>query len=155
MKNFIKKTVNVFKSGAYKAFGGKNDHKKAVDKRVVSLGAQLCEMGFERAKVVCVAPDNSLSARLADTAVKMLSGKFIRFNSEKCDDELIELVAASGASLVFCDGNSEKLFRDNRDRLPRVKYFVCFKRKKNDGDFLSFAGTLLAGSLLTASPEMN
>ena len=148
MKNIIKKTVNVFKNGAYKALGSKNGNKKAVDKRVVSLGAQLCEMGFERAKVICVAPDNSLSAHLADTAVKMLSGKFIRFNSRKCGDELIELVAASGASLVFCDGESEKLFRENRDRMPRVKYFVCFKRKHNEGDFLSFASTLFAGSLL-------
>ena len=163
MKNVLKKAAEVSKKFSSKVFKRNNSRdlinaakkEKNVDKRAINLGAQLCEMGFERAKVACVTPDNGLAARLADTAVKMLYGKLIRFDPVKCGGELIELVAASGASLVFCDGESEKLFRENRDKLPNVKYFVCFKRKRNDGDFLSFAGALLAGSLLTASPEMN
>ena len=163
MRNIFKETVNatkriskkVFKKSATKSFSDADKKEKPVDKRAINLGAQLFEMGFERAKVACVALDKSLSARLADTAVKMLSGKFIRFDPVKCGDEIVELVAKSGVSLVFCDGESEKLFLQNRDRLPSVKYFVCFKRKINDGDFLSFAGTLLAGSLLTASIKAN
>ena len=161
MKNVFKKAVDASKKISGKVFKKKKNRivaeaeksEKTVDKRAVNLGAQLCEMGFERAKVACVTPDNGLAARLADTAVKMLSGKLIRFDPVKCGDELIELVAASGVSLVFCDGESEKLFRENREKLPNVKYFVCFKRKISDGDFLSFAGTLLAGSLLNASTE--
>ena len=141
MKNLFKKVT------------GTGNKEKSVDKRAINLGAQLCEMGFERAKVACVTPNNGLAARLADTAVKMLSGKFIKLDPVKCGSNIVELVANSGATLVFCDGESEKLFLENRDKLPSVKYFVCFKRKRSDGDFLSFAGTLLAGSLLTASTE--
>ena len=163
MKNVLKKAVDTSKKISGKVFKKKKNRivaeaeksEKNVDKRAVNLGAQLCEMGFERARVACVTPDNGLAARLADTAVKMLSGKLIRFDPVKCGGELVDLVVNSGATLVFCDGESEKIFLENRDRLQNVKYFVCFKRKRSDGDFLSFAGTLLAGSLLTASTEAN
>lgn len=152
MKNIMTRTVGALKSGADRLFGGKENSEKKIDRRVASLGAQLSEMGFERAKVACVAPDNSFSARISDTAVKMLSGKFLRFDPEKCGD-IIDIIDKSGAALVFCDGESEKLFRENRDRMPRVKYFVCFKRKHNEGDFLSFASTLFAGSLLLSCDQ--
>lgn len=81
------------------------------------------------------------------TAVKS-NGVFCTIDKDLPDGDLINIINGGEDDIIFCDSKREETFRRIRDRIPNVKYFVCFDREEDDGEFLSYRLFLEKGETL-------
>lgn len=101
------------------------------------LGTGLNSIGMARGHIACIG-ENSYNWILTYLTALQSEGVFCPIDKELPEGDLINNIVHGDDDIVFCDGKRESILRNVRDRLPKVKYFVCFDREEDDGEFLSF-----------------
>ena len=111
------------------------------------LGTALASMGMASGHIGCAA-ENSYNWILVYLTALQSEGVFCPIDKELIEGDLINVVHGGDDEIVFCDKKREEIFRAIRERLPNVKYFVCFDREEDDGEFLSFKKLFAKGKEL-------
>ena len=101
------------------------------------LGTGLNSIGMARGHIACVG-ENSYNWILTYLTALQSEGVFCPIDKELPESDLINNIVHGDDDIVFCDGKREAILRGVRDQIPNVKYFVCFDREEDDGEFLSF-----------------
>ena len=101
------------------------------------LGTGLNSLGMAKGHIACVA-ENSYNWILTYLTALQSEGVFCPIDKELPEDDLVYVVNHGDDDIIFCDGKREEILRRNVERIPNVKYFVCFDREEDDGNFLSF-----------------
>ena len=137
----------------YRVAGGKREINYAeFCHDVFSIGYALSEIGTNNSHIACVS-DNRYEWISSYLAVLCTAGVFVPVNTELYGTDMIELLSHSDSEVVFYSERYEYIFRENRNALSRVKYFIGFDREHDDGDFLSFASFVRKGETLLAAKE--
>ncbi len=105
--------------------------------RVYSLGAFLESNGEATGRIACIGA-NSINWITAYFTALRSSGVFIPLDKELPENDIIHLLTDSGATVVFYDKKYEKIFKDSREKLSKIKLFIGFDSEESDGSFLSF-----------------
>ena len=103
----------------------------------IYIGTQLYEMGLADKHISCTG-DNSYNWITVYLCALQSAGVFCPVDKDLPDSDFINVVDGGDSSIVFCDAKREEVFRRIRASIPKVKYFVCFDREEDDGEFLSF-----------------
>lgn len=111
------------------------------------LGTALNSLGVARGHIGCAA-ENSYNWILVYLTALKSEGVFCPIDKELPDADLINVVHGGDDDIVFCDKKREEAFKRIRDQLPNVKYFVCFDRTEDEGEYLSFTKLLEKGKAL-------
>lgn len=111
------------------------------------LGTALASLGIAGGHIGCAA-ENSYNWILVYLTALKSEGVFCPIDKELPDDDLINVVHGGDDEVVFCDKKREETFRRIRESLPNVKYFVCFDRAEDEGEYLSFTKLLAKGKEL-------
>lgn len=111
------------------------------------LGTALASMGMASGHIGCAA-ENSYNWILVYLTALQSEGVFCPIDKELIEGDLINVVHGGDDEIVFCDKKREEIFRAIREQLPNVKYFVCFDREEDDGEFLSFKKLFAKGKEL-------
>ncbi len=108
------------------------------------LGTAINSLGMARSHIACVG-ENSYNWILVYLTALQGEGVFCPIDKELPENDLINVINHGDDDIVFCDGKREAIFKTIRDQLPNVKYFVCFDREEDEGEFLSFNKLLAKG----------
>lgn len=111
---------------------------------VENIGAYLTSRGYGASHIACVS-ENRYEWIQAFVTVLMGAGVFAPIDKELPADNIIFLINDSDSEVVFCSEKYEKIFRERQSEMPRVKEFICFDRKDDDGCFTSFDGLIESG----------
>lgn len=113
----------------------------------VWLGTALSSIGMASGHIGC-AGENSYNWIMVYLTALKSEGVFCPIDKELPDADLINVIDGGDDEVVFCDKKREETFKRIREQLPKVKYFVCFDREEDEGEFLSFNKLLAKGKEL-------
>ncbi len=111
------------------------------------LGTGLNSLGMASGHIACVG-ENSYNWILTYLTALQSEGVFCPIDKELPESDLVHIINHGDDDIIFCDGKREAIFRNVREQLPNVKYFVCFDREEDEGEFLSFNKLLEKGKAL-------
>ncbi len=120
---------------------------KEFQTEVYWLGTALNSLGMARAHIGCSA-ENSYNWILVYLSALHSEGVFCPIDKELPKSDMINVIHGGDDEIVFCDKKREAIFREIRESLPNVKYFVCFDREEDDGEYLSFKKLFAKGKEL-------
>ena len=101
------------------------------------LGTALNSLGMARGHIACTG-ENSYNWILTYLTALQSEGVFCPIDKELPESDFVNVINHGDDDIIFCDGKREEILRCVRDRLPNVKYFVCFDREEDEGEYLSF-----------------
>ena len=78
---------------------------------------------------------------------------FMPVDRELPADNIMNVLNSGDADIVFYSKRYETLFRERRNELPRVKYFVGIDLTESDGEFLDFASVCEKGRELVRNGD--
>ncbi len=116
------------------------------------LGTALNSIGMAKGHIGCSA-ENSYNWILVYLTALQSEGVFCPVDKELPESDFVNVIHGGDDEIVFCDKKREEIFRSIRDQLPNVKYFVCFDRDEDDGEFLSFSKLFAKGKELYESGD--
>ncbi len=111
------------------------------------LGTGLNSIGMAKGHIAC-SGENSYNWILTYLTALQSEGVFCPIDKELPDGDMATVVNHGDDEIIFCDQKREDTFRRIRDQIPNVKYFVCFDRVEDDGEYLSFNKLLEKGKKL-------
>lgn len=111
------------------------------------LGTALNSLGMAAGHIACAA-ENSYNWITVYLTALQSEGVFCPIDKELPDNDLITIVNHGDDDIIFCDNKREEAFRRIRDSIPNVKYFVCFDRDEDEGEFLSYKSLIEKGKTL-------
>ena len=158
IKDLMQQTVKLYgDTVAYKFKSGNGDEVKEVtyrefDTETEYIGTGLFSLGLAGGHIGC-AGENSYRWIVTCLAALKGSGVFCTIDKELPESDLINIINGGEDDVVFCDKKREEIFKRIRDQLPNVKYFVCFDRAEDEGEFLSYDKLLEKGKQLYESGE--
>ncbi len=101
------------------------------------LGTALTDMGFSTSHIANIG-ENSYKWVVVYLTVLKSAGVYVPIDKEMPFDDIVHVVKDSESEIIFCSKKFEKIFKENRDKFPNIKYFICLSAKENDGEFLSY-----------------
>lgn len=116
-------------------------------KETFYLGTALNSLGMAKSHIGCVG-ENSYNWILTYLTALQSEGVFCPIDKELPEDDMVYVVNHGDDEILFCDGKREEIFRRVEEKLPKIKYFVCFDREEDDGKFLSFGKLFAKGKKL-------
>ena len=119
-----------------------------------ALATALSDLGLSKAHVAMVGPN---SYEWVSVYLTCLNGDnvFVPVDKELPVDEMVHIIDESDAEIVFCAQLYAKRFKEVRDRLPKVKYFVNVEASASDGEFLSYTEFLEKGRKLLENGDIS
>ena len=114
------------------------------------LGAAICDLGLGSAHISCVG-ENSYNWLVVYLTALQSAGVFLPVDKDLPTPEMLHVLDAGKAEILFYDGKKEEWLKEHRDELPGIKYFVGFERDEDDGEFLSFKKLVKHGKELDTS----
>ncbi len=111
------------------------------------LGTALSSMGMAEGHIACVGENSYNWITVYLTALKS-NGVFCPLDKELPDGDFINIILHGEDDIIFCDKKREGIFQRIRDSIPNVKYFVCFDREEDEGEFLSYSKLMEKGKEL-------
>ena len=150
--------IAVKEAGDTIAFKFKNPGDETVHERTytqfrnetISLGTELAEMDLASLHVACIG-ENSYKWVVTYLTMINADGVFVPVDKELPIGDIINVLNESDSEVVFLANNFEKAFKENIDKLKKVKYFITFERTEDDGIFLSFDKLMAKGEKLYKS----
>lgn len=112
-----------------------------------NLGTALIDLGFGSSHIAAIG-ENSYPWVCVYLTVLQSSGVFVPVDKELPPDDIFNVLGHSDSEVVFCSEKYEKIFRENREKLPFIKRFICFAATEDDGDFLSYSKLIEKGKIL-------
>ena len=125
---------------------------KEFSDQTVWLGTGLYSLGVADRHVGCTG-ENSYNWICSYFTILKSSGVFCSLDKDLPDDDMANIVNDGDDEAIFCDAKREKLFMRIRDKIPNVKYFICFDRDEDEGEFLSFNKLMAKGKELYEAGE--
>lgn len=110
---------------------------KEFQKDTFCLGTALNSIGMASGHIACIG-ENSYNWITVFLTALQSEGVFCPIDKDLPDGDLVNIVVGGDDDIIFCDQKREDTFRRIREQIPNVKYFVCFDRKEDDGEFLSY-----------------
>ncbi len=111
------------------------------------LGASLTEMGLGETHIACVG-DNSYPWIVAYLTVLKSAGVFVPVDRELPMEDMFRVINDSDSTALFYGARFEKLFLENRDKLPNIKYFIGLDREEAGDGMLSMKELIEHGKSL-------
>ena len=111
------------------------------------LGTALNSLGMAESHIAVSAENSYNWINVYVTALKS-KGVFCPIDKDLPESDLINIVNHGEDDIIFCDKKRETVFRAIRNEITRVKYFVCFDREEDDGEFLSYQKLMEKGKEL-------
>lgn len=111
---------------------------------VYALGAFLKKGKLSDKHIACIGI-NSYNWIVTYMTALRGEGVFVPIDKDLPEDDIIHLICDSESEVIFYSGKFEEFLSRNKDRLNRIRYFIGFDRKENDGRFLSFSNALEIG----------
>ena len=111
------------------------------------LGTAINSLGMAKGHIAC-AGENSYNWLLVYLTALQSEGVFCPIDKELPDSDLVNIVNHGDDDIIFCDKKREEAFKRIRSDVPNVKYFVCFDREEDEGEYLSFNKLLQKGKEL-------
>ncbi len=114
-----------------------------------ALGSAIASYGFADKHVAMIGPS---SYEWLTVYLTMLNatGVFVPIDKELPFEEIMHIVNDSDTEMFFYAGFYAKNVRENREKMPNVKYFVNLDAKEDDGEFLAYCNVLEKGRALRA-----
>ncbi len=122
--------------------------------KIQYLGAALCDLGMGEAHISCVG-ENSYSWIVVFLTALSSAGVFLPVDKDLPSAEMLHVLTAGEADILFYDEKREPWLLENKDELSHIKYFVGFDRTEDDGNFLSFAKLIKKGKTLDGNAFKN
>ena len=117
------------------------------------LGTGLNSIGMAKGHIACIG-ENSYNWILTYLTALQSEGVFCPIDKDLPDADLLNVINGGDDDIIFCDKAREETLRRIRNEIPNVKYFVCFDREEDDGEFLSFKKLFAKGKELYESGDM-
>ena len=114
------------------------------------LGAAICSLGLGSSHIACVG-ENSYNWLTVYLMALQSAGVFLPVDKDLPAAEMLHVLTAGKADILFYDEKKEDFLREHREELQRIKYFVGFDRDEDDGDFLSYKKLVRKGKGLDLS----
>lgn len=115
-----------------------------------ALGSALTELGFGKSHIAMIGP-NSYKYITIYLSTLNSEGVFIPIDKELPFEEIMYIINDSDTEVFFyADFYSDKV-KENRENMPKVKYFVNIDAKEDNGEFLSFDKLMEKGKSLLES----
>ncbi len=111
------------------------------------LGTALCSLDMANGHIA-IAAENSYNWITVYLTALNSNGVFCPIDKDLPDSDLVNIVNHGDDDIIFCDKKREEAFRRTRSQIPNVKYFVCFDREEDEGEFLSFSKFMEKGKAL-------
>ena len=102
-----------------------------------ALGASLCKLGLGKAHFACIG-ENSYKWIVTFITALRTAGVFIPIDKELPADDKVFLLGDSDAEVVFYSEKYEDFIKENRGKLPNVKYFIALDKAEDEDGVLSF-----------------
>ena len=118
--------------------------------QVESLGASLTSLGLGRAHFACIG-ENSYKWIVTFLTCLETAGVFVPIDKELPAADKVNLLCDSDAEVVFFSEKYEDFVKENREKLPNVKYYIALDKAESDGDVLSFDKLCEGGEALDKS----
>lgn len=116
------------------------------------IGTALYSLGLAEGHVGCAGENSYFWITVCLAALKS-NGVFCTIDKDLPDCDLINIINDGEDDIVFCDKKREETFRRIRESIPKVKYFVCFDREEDEGEFLSYKLLMQKGKKLLEEGE--
>ena len=116
------------------------------------LGTGLASLGMASGHIACAGENSYNWITVYLTALKS-EGVFCPIDKELPDGDLVNIIVGGDDDIIFCDQKREDAFRRIRDQIPNVKYFVCFDREEDEGEYLSYSKLMEKGKKLYESGD--
>ena len=156
MKDLMDQTVAEFgDSIAYKFRAGEEIKEvtyKEFNDETNYIGTAIHSLGLSSGHIGC-AGENSYRWIVVCLAAVKSNGVFCTVDKELPDADMANVISRGEDDIVFCDAKREEAMRRIRGLIPNVKYFVCFDRAEDDGEFLSYDKFLQKGKELYLAGE--
>ncbi len=114
---------------------------------VRSLGSALSKLGVDREHIAMVAENSYPWIRVYFT-VLCSRGVYLPVDKDLPPEDMLYVLESGEASVVFYSKRFESFFKENREKLPKVRYFIGLDREEDEGEFLSFAKLCQQGAQL-------
>lgn len=115
-----------------------------------ALGTAITELGFGKSHIAMIGP-NSYKWLLTYLTVLNSEGVYVPIDKELPFEEIVHIVNDSDSEVFFYAGFYAENVKNNRDKMPNVKYFVNLDGKEDDGEFLAYDKLLAHGKELLDS----
>ncbi len=115
--------------------------------QTVWLGTGLASLGQASGHIACIG-ENSYNWIVTYLTALQSEGVFCPIDKELPIDDLVTVINHGDDDVIFCDGKREAMLKEAVDRLPNIKYFICFDREEDEGNFLSFQKLMEKGKEL-------
>ncbi len=112
-----------------------------------NLGAALTELGLGETHIACVG-DNSYPWIVAYLTVLKTAGVYVPVDRELPMEDMFRVINDSDSTALFFGARFEKLFMENRDKLPNIKYFIGLDKEESDENALSMKALIEHGKSL-------
>ncbi len=116
------------------------------------LGTALNSIGMAEGHIGVAAENSYNWITVYLTALKS-KGVFCPIDKELPESDLINIANHGDDDIIFCDKKREAIFKSIRNEIPNVKYFVCFDREEDEGEFLSYNKLMEKGKALYESGD--
>ncbi len=111
------------------------------------LGCALSSMDLISGHIACSGENSYKWITVFVTALQG-DGVFCPIDKDLPDGDLANIINHGDDDIIFCDKKREDAFMRIRDQLPKVKYFICFDRENDEGEFLSYDRLIEKGKRL-------
>lgn len=101
---------------------------KQHQENINALGTAIVHAGFKNEHIAMVG-ENCYEWILTQITVLGSDNAYVPVDKELPLVDLLNVINHSDASLVFCTGTFAKCLWENKDKLPNVKKFVCYRPK--------------------------
>lgn len=114
------------------------------------LGAAVCDLGLGSSHIACVG-ENSYNWLVVYLTALQSAGVFLPVDKDLPTNEMLHVLNAGKADILFYDEKKEEWLREHRSELSAIKYFVGFDRTEDEGEFLSFSKLVKRGKTIDLS----
>ncbi len=111
------------------------------------LGTALRDLGVG-SDHINITSENRYEYIVAYLTLIMGEGVCVPIDKELPVKDMATVINDSDSTTMFCSEKYEKLFRENRDLFANIKYFICFDRDEDDGEFLSYSKLMEKGKTI-------
>jgi len=111
---------------------------RAFGRDVRALGTALSALGIDSEHIACVA-ENSYVWINTYLSVLCSRGVYLPVDKELPPEDMLYVLKSGDAKVIFYSKRFEAFFRERREELSQVKYFIGFDREEDEGEFLSFS----------------
>ncbi len=101
------------------------------------VGTAITALGVGSSKIAMTGP-NSYEWVTVYLMALCGDGVFVPVDKDLLPEEKVHIISESDTEIVFFASAYEEQMRENRDKMPNVKYFVNLDAKEDDGEFLSY-----------------